>query len=315
LDFSSYRIQELRVDRYGLEPLLAEISDLLPGNAFERQSGLQQLEELMRRSQGLVLKQGERILALLIYLIRGNCCRLSFAYALRDAQPQLMLQYLFQGLLNLAQEDPNIDSLRFDLVPWFPLSVELVLQALEFTCVERMLLRREEPCPSTVPPFPDGIRLIPWDTWLTTPAAQILLIAFGGGFEGSWDRSLQEQSGCKQFISDCYSGRFGTFDARVSFALQQDNLLIGMSMAAWSKEGEGFIPAFGLLPQFTGQGLGNLMMAHLLKRYGESTFPPRAVELAVSEENRAAVHLYQKYGFREKSRFRVYHYEISRAVI
>ena len=310
MDFSAFRIQQLQVDRYGLQPLLQEIKDLMPGNAFERQQGVQQLEEVMRRSQGLVLKRGEQIVALAVYLIRGNSCRLSFAYALKGESSQLMLQYLFQGLLSLAESDPNIDSIRFDIVPWFPLNIELALKELGFTCVERMLMRRCEAYPIHAPSLPREIKLVPWDTWLTTPVAQILLLAFGGGFEGSWDRSLKDLSGCKQFLADCYSGRFGTFDARISFALQQENLLIGMSLASWSTEGEGFIPAFGLLPQFTGQGLGSIMLAHLLKRYGESAFPPQGIELAVSEENHAALHLYQKYGFMEKSRFRVYYLDI-----
>jgi len=313
VDYSSYRIQQLEVGRYGLQPLLDEICELMPGNAFERQNGIQQLEEVMRRSQGLVLKRGEQILALVVYLIRGNSCRVSFAYALRSAQPQQMLQYLLQGLVSLAQDDPEIHSVRFDFVPWFPLDVELALRSRGFTCVERMLMRRADPLPVTAPSVPAGMQIVPWDSWLTAPAAQIMLLAFGNGFEGSWDNSLKDISGCKQFISDCYSGRFGTFDARVSFALRQNNLLIGISLASWAREGEGFIPAFGLLPEFTGRGLGSLMLMHLLKRYGESTFPPLAIELAVSEDNHAAVRLYSKNGFKEKSRFKVYHLDVSQA--
>ena len=304
-------VQHLDPDHLNLQPLLDEVALLFRGNDFERQNQMLQLRDLMRRNQGLVLKQGDRVLALLLYYLKAKTCRLSFAYALADYHPEVVLRHLFQTLISLVIEDREINSIRCDVVPWFPQSVASALSGLGFTRVERMVMRRDLPCPERAPAFTPGIKLVPWDTWLTAPAAQILHLAFGMGFEGSWDRSLAEIAGCRQFISDCYSGRFGTFDAAISFALMQENQWVGMALATWAGEGDGFIPAFGLLPQFCGKGIGQTMLAQLLKRFGQATYPPGGVELAVSVDNTAAVRLYQKFDFRRRSSFEVYFLNIS----
>jgi ribosomal protein S18 acetylase RimI-like enzyme len=260
----------------------------------------------MWRNQGLVIKQGEQALALVVYYLKGRSCRILLAHALQNNNPHLMMHHLLQGLISLVQKDPEINSLRCDVVPWFAPSVLLAMESSGFTCVKRMMMRRLAPCPREAPAFPARIRLVPWDNWLTGPAAQIMHAAFGNGFEGTWDRALNELDGCKQFIADCYSGRFGEFQAGVSFALQYENLWMGMALASRSGD-EGFIPVFGLLPQFSGQGLGSVMLAHLLRRFGRGINPPSYIELAVSVENHPAVHLYKKFGFVKESEYMVYY--------
>lgn len=293
-----------------MRPLLNEVFEILPGNPSERHASLQRLEENMRLNQGLVLRQEDKVLAMLLYYLKGSSCRISFAYALERLNPIFLLHHLLLGLISLAEADANINTIRCDVVPWFPPSVSQAFESAGFAKAERMLMRRSGGFPASVSPFPDGIKLIPWEPWLNTPAANILHLVFGQSYESKWDRDLAEIRGCKQFLTDCYSGRFGIFDPSVSFALQQDNLWVGLALASWSSEGEGFIPAFGLLPNFVGRGLGSTMLSHLLMRFGKSTFPPSAIELAVSEENRSAVQLYHKFHFQINSRFRVYYRHI-----
>ena len=111
-------------------------------------------------------------------------------------------------------------------------------------------------------------------------------------------------------MADCYSGRFGNFDSRISFALQHENHWAGIALGTWSSGGEGFIPAFCLLPEYSGKGLGSYMLEVLLANYGKSAFPPPAIELAVSTANLAAVNLYLKYDFRMQKTFSVYHKDV-----
>ena len=305
----SYRLQKLRPEHADLLPLLDEVALLLPGNEFDRIRSRLQLEDALHSSPGLMLTQEERVIAVMLYTIKGSSCRISFAYALKEEEPVEMLCHLFHGLISLAKADKQIASLRLDVVPWFPLAVEQALQLCGFTRVERLVMRRSNSYPRMVANFPPGYRLVPWEGGLNA-AAEILHRSFGTTFEGSWDRNLTELDGCRLFMADCYSGRYGNFDDRISFALQYENYWAGMALATWSSDGEGFIPAFGLLPNFTGKGLGSTMLAHLLQRYGQAAFPPPAIELAVSAANTAAVGLYGKYGFKERSYFSVYYLDM-----
>jgi len=304
------RIQKLQPQDPYLQPLLEEAALLLPGNEFDRVKGKMALEDIIHSSQGLVLRRQQEILAMLLYTIKESTCRVSFAYAQKEGDARLLLFHLLKGLVALAELDGELSNIRCDVVAWFPDSLEQALQLNNFTRIERKTMRRVAAYPTNAPPFPPAFRQIPWDTWLTTPASQILHLAFGAGFEGSWDRSLTEMSGCKQFLSDCYTGRYGTFDPAISFALQYENMWAGIALASWSNGGEGFIPAFGLLPQYTGKGIGSIMLHHLLLHFGRSHFPPPAIELAVSKDNKPAVALYEKFGFSERSRFYVYYRDI-----
>ena len=303
-------IAPLQADDLALSPLWAEIATILPGNNLDRQTSLLLLQENARSNQGLVLRRGDHIYAFLIYNIKGVTCRINFAYAESAYHPDILLHHLFAGLIALARADKNILSLRCDIVSWFPECIRQAMASNGFTKVERLLMRREKEMPQEACRLPSGIRLVNWESWLIKPATEMLYFIFGNGYEASWDRSLSDFAGCRQFIAEACSGRFGFFDPKISFALQFQNMWVGLALASWDQNGEGFIPSFGLLPNFVGQGLGGAMLHTLLHRYGSSTFPPTAIELAVSEENRPAVKLYHNYDFKIKSRFKVYYLNI-----
>jgi len=187
----------------------------------------------------------------------------------------------------------------------------VALNTAGFANAERMTMRIDpRDIPTDIQPYPAGVKLVPWSQWLNSAAIQMMHESFRDSYEALWDRDLVDINGCQQYMADCFAGRMGNFDPDVSFMLQHNEQWIGLALATWVGDREGFIPIFGLSPEHAGKGLGSIMLANLLWRFGMSSPSPLGIELAVSAPNTAAVRLYQKFHFYSVSNFRVYYRHI-----
>ena len=307
----TFHLQPLRVGDPNLRPLLYEISTNHASNHEDQQRFLQYFEDNMRRSQGIVLSHRDKALGLMLFRLKGNCCHLNYMYALERMNPEDMLTGMLEGLVSLVEADKGINTIRYSTPERIPKASSVALAAAGFSSADRMTMRlNSSDLPHEISTYPPGVRLVPWSQWLNAPAINMLHVSFRDSYEALWDRDLVDINGCQQYMSECFAGRMGNFDPDVSFMLQYNEQWIGLALATWAGDREGFIPAFGLAPEFAGRGIGSIMLGNLLWRFGMSSPSALGVELAVSSQNTAAVRLYQKFHFYPVSNFRVYYRHI-----
>ncbi|MCE5195756.1 MAG: GNAT family N-acetyltransferase [Negativicutes bacterium] len=292
-----------------LEPLLGEIAASLEHTVYNKTATLRNLRDLIQSYQGLVVSDSSKIYAFLIYHLKGSVCFLDFAFAGTDRTHKAMLNHLIAALIRLSREDPEIDTIRCDFIPWFADALPEALLANHFLLSPRLLMRADAPFRFPVEAHPDR-SMLAWQPEYHQPAAQLLAQIFSGSEESLWDSSIRNVAGCRQFLSETYSGRFGIFDPGISTLLRYQDQPAGLALCTWGEEGDGFIAAFGVLPQFAGLGLGGSLLRHVLHKFDTMQAP--AVELAVSQTNAAAIRLYTSHQFEIKDKASLYYFSILR---
>jgi len=287
-----------------LEPLIEEIGVSLDHTVYSKTTTLSNLRDLIQSYQGLVVSDSSRIYAFLIYHLKGSVCYLDFAFAGSHKTRKAMLIQLIAALTRLSKDDPEIETIRCDFIPWFADALPEALLANHFLLSPRLLMRADTPYRFPVEPCPDST-LLPWQPEYHQIAAKLLLEIFAGSEESKWDLSIRSVAGCRQFLSETYSGRFGIFDPSISTLLKYKDQTAGLALCSWGEEGEGFISAFGILPQFAGHGLGTGLLRHVLREFDAMQAP--AVELAVCQTNEAACRLYTSHQFEIKDKASLYY--------
>lgn len=80
--------------------------------------------------------------------------------------------------------------------------------------------------------------------------------------------------------------------------------VIGLA-SFWAILEEAHITLLAIHPDFQGQGLGKLLLNHLLREICNKNLPKATLE--VSENNLKALNMYQKFGFKEAGRRKKYY--------
>jgi len=298
------QISRLQAHDKRLDPLLAEIDQSLEDSVFSRSSTMQNLRDLLESHQGLVIADQTTVYAFLIYHLKEPICQIDFAYATFEKPTKAFLSQLIGGLIQLCQADEQIHTLRCDFIPWFGSAMQKALIAQGFLHSPRLLMRADVPYRFSEDVYQD-IQLVPWHDSYTKSAARMLLDLFRGSEESKWDYSITQISGCQRFLAETYSGRFGIFDPSISTLLKYQNHHAGLALCSWAEEGQGFIAAFGILPEFSGLGLGGKLLRHVMRSFENMEAP--AVELAVSEANLTARRLYSAQQFEVKDQASLYY--------
>src|SRR5665647_253971 len=261
-----------------LEPLIEEIGASLDHTIYNKNTTLSNLRDIIQSHQGLVVSDSSRIYAFLIYHLKGSICYIDFAFAGAHKTRKTLLIHQIAALRRLSKEDPEIETIRCDFIPWFADALPEALLANHFLLSPRLLMRADTPFHLPDEQDPDHT-MLPWQPEYHQIAAKLLAEIFSGSEESKWDLSIRSVAGCRQFLAETYSGRFGIFDPGISTLLKYQDQTAGLALCSWGEEGEGFISAFGILPQFAGHGLGTGLLRHVLREFDALQAP--AVELAV----------------------------------
>lgn len=301
------QISRLQAHDLRLEPLLAEIDQGLEDSIFSRTSTMQNLRDLLESHQGLVIADQTTVYAFLIYHLKEPICQIDFAYATYEKPSKALLGHLISGLLQLCRGDEQIHMVRCDFIPWFGSSLQNALIAQGFQHSPRLLLRADVPFRFAEETHSE-IQLFPWQDSFTKSASRMLMDLFRSSEESKWDPSIRHITGCQRFLAETYAGRFGIFDPSISTLLKFRNHQAGLALCSWGEEGQGFISAFGILPEFSGLGLGGKLLRHVMRAFEAMQAP--AVELAVSEANLPARRLYTAQQFEVKDQASLYYYPL-----
>jgi ribosomal protein S18 acetylase RimI-like enzyme len=156
---------------------------------------------------------------------------------------------------------------------------------------------------STQPRLPDGYRVAPWDPMWLDHVCEIDCRSYAGTIDAAlYGHYFRTAQGSRRLWEEAISGRFGRFDPARTLLLMHDDRPCGHVMASTRSEREGFIGNLAVLPEHRG-GTGRALLLESLWRYRRAGF--QSVSLAVTLDNRCALHLYQSLGFTIRYRFPV----------
>ena len=302
------QISRLQAHDKRLEPLIAEINQTLEDSVYSRTSTMQNLRDLLDSHQGLIIADQTTVYAFLIYHLKEPICQIDFAYATFEKPTKVLLSHLIGGLIQLCQADQQIHTLRCDFIPWFGSALQKALVSKGFQHSPRLLMRADVPFRFPEEGYQD-IQMLAWHDSYTKSASRMLLELFRGSEESKWDHGITQINGCQRFLAETYSGRFGLFDPSISTLLKYQNHQAGLALCSWGEEGEGFISAFGILPEFSGLGLGGKLLRHVMRSFEAMEAP--AVELVVSEANLPARRLYSAQQFEVKDQASLYYLHLN----
>ena len=272
-----------------LEPLLSEINRGLEDSVYSQVSTMQNLRDLIESHQGLIIADQSTVYAFLIYHLKEPVCQIDFAYATFKKPAVTLLSHLLGGLIQLCEQDSQIHTIRCDFIPWFGRDLQKALVQKRFQHCPRLLMSADAPF-GYIKEETEGIEMHSWQNTYTKTAAKMLVELFRGSEESKWDHNITTLIGCQRFLAETYAGRFGVFDPSISTLLKFRDEPAGLALCSWEEPSKGFISAFGILPEYSGLGLGGKLLRHVLSSY--EAMQAENVELAVSEANLPARRLY-----------------------
>ena len=185
--------------------------------------------------------------------------------------------------------------------------------------------------------FPAGYAVRNWDLNLIDDFAEILHELFIGpniNIDALFVPEYSTLEGVKNALKEYADGKraedLGILDPETTLLLLHEGAACGVSICyKWEemkcdasgkrieKVHMGFISMLGLLPQYRGKGLGEILLRRILKGYADEGV--KGLRLWVTVENAPAFNLYKKLGFMEiggiKERTLVYYWSAYDCVV
>ena len=314
-------------------PQLLEILDLRHFTARQLRPLLEQEAEVwhqrlrwdFRPSTELLLQYlDSRILPGYVALARGRICGFCFCvyegqkavvgdiYASRhESSPLTIIETLSRHLMSTLEASPDISRIEAQLLLFDegvlpPLLSAALSRGAHLRTFVRLFLELElAAAPTPVPrTLPAGIEPVRWSAGLYEPVAHLIQHAYAGHLDADINDQYRSLAGSQRFLHNII--RFpgcGTFDPESSFILrdQHSNSPIAVILCSRVAPDTAHVTQLCVAPAWRGERLGAALLGVTLRHLPSRGY--RYLTLTVSDDNRPAVHLYQKAGFRTRHRF------------
>jgi ribosomal protein S18 acetylase RimI-like enzyme len=150
------------------------------------------------------------------------------------------------------------------------------------------------------PVLAEGYRLVPWNEGLLDAHAEVKYLSFRGEIDANVFPCFTELAGCKRLMTEI-SRKPGFLPGATWLAMAQDDLgggqeTCGTVQGICDRSGIGAIQNLGVTPCHRGRGLGTCLLFRALDGFREAGL--QRVFLEVTADNRDAIRLYRRLGFR-----------------
>jgi GNAT superfamily N-acetyltransferase len=257
--------------------------------------------------QGYVALDRGRICGYTFCVYEGHKAVIGDAFALRHGEPDPeTTRLLLSHALEMLRHSPAVDRVESQLLLFDSGEFKDVFTGPRFSVHPRLFLecnlgpRHETDLDSTDSDF----ELSPWIPQDYQPAAELIHACYTGHTDSLINDQYRTLHGSLRFLHNIV--RFpgcGIFEPHFSWVLRERSTrtLIGMLLTSRVAEHVAHVTQLCILPAQRGRGLGRL----LLKRTAQSLAAAHldAVTLTVTESNRQAVKLYERFGFTTRHRF------------
>jgi ribosomal protein S18 acetylase RimI-like enzyme len=194
---------------------------------------------------------------------------------------------------------PQLIRIEAQLMPFGgPVDKPLTEQGFRLHTRQFMLL--------DLPSFPEpgaaaatGMRLDRWHDRYFDPSAKLIYLSYANHVDGEINDQYRSRSGALRFLKNIILlPGCGQFVPSASFVLRQagGDELIGAVLTSEVSPGVGHTTQICVLPGYQGHGLGRMLMLTAIDTLRTMKF--NELTLTVTADNKTAVRLYEKLGFR-----------------
>jgi ribosomal protein S18 acetylase RimI-like enzyme len=194
---------------------------------------------------------------------------------------------------------PHLNRIEAQLMPFGgPLDAPLKENGFRLYTRQFMLLDLQlsgEPSPGASA----GMRLDRWHDRYFDPCAKLIYLSYANHVDGEINDQYRSRSGALRFLKNIILlPGCGQFVPSASFLLRQagGDELIGAVLTSEVSPGVGHTTQICVLPGYQGHGLGRMLMNTATDTLRSMKF--KELTLTVTADNKTAVQLYEKLGFR-----------------
>jgi ribosomal protein S18 acetylase RimI-like enzyme len=206
---------------------------------------------------------------------------------------------LLEEMLFSMRAIPHLCRIEAQLMPFGgPVDSPLKEQGFHLFTREFMLLDLQ-----SLPEFHAGtgagMRLDRWNDRLFDPCAKLIYLSYANHVDGEINDQYRTRAGALKFLKNIILlPGCGQFIQGASFVLREpgSDELIAAVLTSEVSPGVGHTTQICVLPGYQGHGLGRMLMQTSAEALSAMKF--RELTLTVTSENRSAVELYKKLGFR-----------------
>jgi len=206
---------------------------------------------------------------------------------------------LLEEMLYSMRAIPHLTRIEAQLMPFSgPVDAPLEDQGFRLYTRQFMLLDLAK-FPEARAASSTGMRLDRWNDRYFEPCAKLIYLAYANHVDGEINDQYRSHSGALKFLKNIILlPGCGQFVPAASFVLRQpgSDELVAAVLTSEVFPGVGHTTQICVLPGFQGSGLGRMLMQTSAEALRSLKF--RELTLTVTSENRTAVELYERLGFR-----------------
>jgi len=256
------------------------------------------------RNHGVVALEDGRLLGVLFFEVTDDTIDLIFPWTVRPDRA-LARELTLAALRVAGSQWPAVSDIRVErqLLPDSP-EIDAVIAA-GFECHWRMRMNLELNTWAEPPRVPAGYRLAPWNIRELDAAAEVVFAAnrdmldarLYASFFGNGPRV------CRRGLLSILAGKYGSIHPQATLCAFMGKELAGLNLVISNSTAQASIIEISVTPAHQARGLGRALMIGSLRALKDDCC--ERVELAVTESNLTAIHLYETIGFCEVGRFAV----------
>jgi len=207
---------------------------------------------------------------------------------------------LLEHTLAALEGSPTLRRLEAQIIPCGTEPLAPVFLAHDFRSFPRVFLYKElRPSAPRAASLPEKVVLRPWEDSYFQPMAALIVDAYRGHVDSRINDQYSTSAGSLRFLKNIviFPG-CGVFLAETSLVAVEEGTerLLGAALTSRVAAGVAHVTQVCVAPARQGQGLGRALMEAVLARLGAGGY--RGVSLTVTAENKPAIELYYKLGFR-----------------
>ncbi|MHB9109997.1 MAG: GNAT family N-acetyltransferase [Armatimonadota bacterium] len=273
------------------------------GRHFAAWAG-ERFSRVTARDHGLVALADGRLLGVVFVEYIDDAVEITFPWlALPDRE--VARDLLLAAMREAREQWPGVHNIRVErqLLPTEP-EVDAATDA-GFECHWRKRMGVELDHWSAPLRVPAGYRLAPWNIRELDAAALVVYAANRDTLDSRLYASFFGTStqDCRHGLLSILAGKYGPVHPQATLCAFAGPELVGLNLVISNSQSMASVIEISVSPAHQGKGLGRAMMIGSLQALKEERY--ERVELAVTEGNLPAIHLYDSLGFIEAGKFAV----------
>ena len=310
---SARQLEVLDLRHFGasaLRPLLLDEAALWERRLlWDYKRSIQMLLEYVdsRSLTGYVAMRGGRVAGYAFGVCEATKAVLGDVYAFGEGE-QLdnpVSELLLHHLLETLQATPGIDRIESQLLLFPDGALYEPFTSCAMRAYPRHFMVCDLPVPlPSVPTPPSGYQPERWQPESYVPAAALIHQAYQGHTDSEINDQYQTLTGARRFLHNIvHFPGCGIFDATSSWVLRDPGSgeLVGVVLCSRVRSDAAHITQLCVRPGTRNRGLGSMLLGHCLAQL--EAHGMRTVSLTVTENNRGARQLYERFGFGTLHRF------------